>query len=198
MAESVAVDAAPLWRQRRFWSKVVVALWIVWQALMLLACSDATVPFFLLLPIGVPIWLALFAVTGLIRSRGLIVAAILASALGLSSLLTDWDFRLRCKLSEPALRQFIAEQQSQFQAARDQGADGGFVQRDLTPQRVGLFWVDGFEQVDGVVLVRTSHGIVLDYFGIACAPQGRELRAREGMYVYWHLYGNWYGYQFDA
>ena len=198
MAESVAVDDAPLWRQQRFWSKVVVALWIVWLALMLIGCSDATPLFPLFMLVNVPLWLVLVALTGLVAGRRLIRAAAVVTAIGLSLLMSDWDFRLRCKLSEPALRQFVAEQQSQFQAAKDKGAEGDFVQRDVTPQRVGLFWVDGFEQADGVVLVRTSHGIVLDYFGIACAPQGRELKAREGMYVYWHLYGNWYGYQFDA
>jgi hypothetical protein len=190
--------AASFWRQRRFWSTILIALWFAWLALMLRGCSDATPHLPLLMFVNAPLWLLLVALTGLVAGRRLIRAAAVGTAIGLSLLMSDWDFRLRCKLSEAALRQFVAEQQTHFQAAKDQGAEGDFVQRDVTPQRVGLFWVDGVEQADGVVLVRTSHGFVLDYFGIACAPQGRELKAREGMYVYWHLYGNWYGYQFDA
>jgi hypothetical protein len=106
--------AASFWRQRRFWSTIVIAIWFAWLALMLIACSDAT-PFLpLIMLVNAPLWLVLLALTGLVSGRRLIIAAAVVTAIGLGFTLSDWDFRLRCKLSEPALRQFISENQAQL------------------------------------------------------------------------------------
>lgn len=174
------------------WSpmSLLVALAWLWLVTVLPFVTDAACNMFIGFALAVSwmllalVWLCvpLFAYPSLRspRRRSYWLSAGLAGLLGLLLAFNNVGLQLRVALSERWLVEYVAT------------VPPG-TRESLHPfRRVGLFWVDGTEEKDGVVLLYTSTSF-LNRYGVAHVPDGatppthlRNVR---------HLFGPWYSFE---
>jgi hypothetical protein len=161
---------------------LLLIAWAAWLIGSLLAVSNV-IPDLLGLVACAVIWCGFAAATLYRRSRVTLSALMISTIIAALGLISDVDLAIRVALSNGPLRRLALAELPPLWPQE--------------PQRAGLFVIQYRDEYDGARLLATQSWMLED-FGIAYIPDERPPDDESGMYRFWHVYGPWFGYEWDG